>query len=86
MNKLNVTLLLIIASLLVMVLSGQTKQPQAANQPGRYQLLSGESHTLGGTPDKYILRIDTQTGNVDEWMVGERKGGGVIDKWIPISN
>jgi hypothetical protein len=83
MNKLNTTLLVVIATALFLtILGAQTKQPQSTNQPGRYQLFSAETDELGSKlPARVILRIDTQTGTVDQWMFGERKDGALVDLW-----
>ena len=82
MTKFNVAILLLLTGVLLAAVSGQTKQTQSTNQVGRYQLFSGEGHLIGSTlPEKFILRIDTQTGNVDEWIVGEKKDGKIINLW-----
>ena len=76
-------LAIIAAVLLLAILNGQTKQGQSPNQSGRFQLFAGEISPLGfaGVTDKMILRIDTQTGNVDQWIEGQRKDGTTVDMW-----
>lgn len=83
MNKTNVVTLVILAALLTVALIGQTKQsPPVSSQSGRYQLFEAESTPLGATVDlKTVLRIDTQTGNVDEWLAGKTKTGNMVDVW-----
>ncbi len=63
----------------------QNRTPQAA-QPGRYQLFSAEHAIIGITnaeAEKVILRIDTATGKVDEWNIGQDAEGKVFDEWTP---
>jgi hypothetical protein len=85
MNRANVAVLLIAATVLIAALSGQNKQPQPSPQTGgRYQLFAAE-HTMFGmqTSEKVILRIDTQTGNVDQWISGQgiKNPADLVDTW-----
>jgi hypothetical protein len=82
MNRINVLLTIALAAAVLIALSGQTKQPQSIESMGRYHLFSGETDRAGfdGT-DKVILRIDSQTGDVDQWIVGARKDGTIVDMW-----
>jgi hypothetical protein len=85
MNRTNVAVLLIATVILIAALSGQTKQLQPSAQPGRYQLFAAEYTVVGPEANQsVILRIDTQTGNVDQWMMGRHKNGDLMDKWIRI--
>ncbi|MGO9894567.1 MAG: hypothetical protein ACLPX8_10195 [Bryobacteraceae bacterium] len=87
MSKPNLVVLLIAALILIAVLGAQTKQPPPSSQIGRYQLFSGE-HDMGleggMSTEKSILRIDTVTGNTDEWVVGRTKEHGTVDTWMPV--
>lgn len=82
MTRFHAAVLLIAAVILIATMSGQTRQPKPSAQPGRYQLFAGEYATLGAGDEKVILRLDTQTGNVDQWVNGQRKNGDLIDSWM----
>ena len=57
---------------------------------GRYQLASVEHYVLianhppapGEPGDRAVLRIDTATGNVDEWTTGIDANGNSVNRWV----
>ncbi len=91
----NVVYILMAGLGLLIAAKAQTQSQQSPNtqqlppRVGRYQLLSGE-HYINvkgvGQDDKVILRIDTSTGEVDQWFAGQTKDGKMIDRWIPTGN
>lgn len=66
MNRTNTAIVVIATAALLAVGNAQT--PKVSGPVGRYQLFAGET-SAGGSPNhKAILRIDTATGIVDEWI------------------
>ena len=84
MNKLTIGVTVFGGTVLLAILSAQNnQQPQQGCQVGRYQLFVAQHDMMGKLgKEEVILRIDTTTGDVDEWMNGYTKTGEVLDKWI----
>lgn len=86
----------IAAAFLFAVASAQDTPPPQTPAPrlvvGRYQLASVEHYIFinnqppppGVEGDKAVLRIDTATGNVDQWMTGTDGNGATFDRWVRI--
>jgi hypothetical protein len=92
MTKSTIALVVLAATsfLLAITVHAQTDTQQPAPPPaparlvvGRYQLVPVE-HYLGGINinEKSVLRIDTATGIVDEWMTGTDRNGNAVDRWV----
>jgi len=68
MNRTNIVIIAAAVVALLAIGNAQTQAPKTSGAVGRYQLFSGET-SAGGSPNhKAILRIDTETGTVDEWI------------------
>jgi len=67
MNRTNIVIIAA-AAVLLAIGNAQTQAPKTSGAVGRYQLFSGETSAGGSPGHKAILRIDTQTGTVDEWI------------------
>jgi hypothetical protein len=75
MTKANIIAILIAAA--VLMLSGRAQTQSTTGPVGRYQLFSGETDAgTPGPPHRAILRIDTTTGAVDEWITSS-----IVDSW-----
>jgi len=77
MNRSTLLKIAVGAALLIVAGAAQTGRGAApASQIGRYRLLSGEATSVGSnSTDKVILRLDTATGDVDEWLYGALPDG-----------
>ena len=60
-------------------------------QVGRYQLFQadhttslGQGHGEARAPA--VLRLDTQTGNVDQWYEGVNEDGKAVSTWLKIDD
>jgi hypothetical protein len=74
-NRNNIAIAAIVAALLLIAGGAQTQS--TSGSVGRYQLFSGETDAgTSGPPHRAILRIDTATGTVDEWITSS-----VVDSW-----
>jgi hypothetical protein len=85
MNR-NTLIVAAIAAIVVFAV-GKAQTESGNAQTGRYQLFSGEHDLLGSTlTEKAILRLDTATGNVDQWVRGADGNGGHVDRWMRTGN
>ena len=87
MTRVPAAVLLIIVAAAMVLMNAQTKPRAPISQSGRYALFSAEHEVLlktGSSTEKVILRIDTQTGTVYQWMDGYDKDGNLLDTWLLI--
>ena len=71
MNRTSALIIAIAAAALLAIGNAQTQAPKTPGPVGRYQLFTGETSAGSGEghpSHKAILRIDTETGTVDEWV------------------
>jgi hypothetical protein len=72
----------IVAALLIVVIAAGAMQQQPG-QVGRYQLFQGHyNHNTVERPS--VFRIDTQTGDVCEFISDTKTDGTLIEGWHPI--
>ncbi|HEX4137943.1 MAG TPA: hypothetical protein VHY84_25265 [Bryobacteraceae bacterium] len=84
MTPTKMVLLITAAAILGAIGNAQTNRSASTAQSGRYQLFSGEVFMGGPKPveQKVVLRIDTTTGDVDQWLAGQDREGKAVDQWF----
>jgi hypothetical protein len=71
MTKSRIGLAVLAVVLLFVVAHAQTVAQLQSTSTGRYQLLSADHYLIGANSvEKAVLKIDTATGIVDEWVTG----------------
>lgn len=90
LNRTNLLIAALAIGLIFVLTRAQAQQHASpSSQIGRYLLFSADYDDFITLPVsnqqhyKVILRIDTQTGNVDQWLMGNRGPDKPIDTWVP---
>jgi len=86
MNRIVMAIIAVGAMLAVGIAQQPRKAKTDAGAVGRYQIVAMD-HELIGHPDgpvreRVVLRIDTTTGVVEEWISGVIDGR-TVDDWVP---